>query len=143
MNEFNILLAEDNDDHAELVIRTIEDEGLKANVIRAIDGEEVFDYLYKRGKFKDTEVKNPNMILLDLRMPKLDGIEVLRILKTDSKLKVIPVIVLSSSYADKDVKNAYQLYANSYLVKPTVFEEFTQLLKDIGQYWLKQNKGVK
>jgi len=142
MKKFNILLAEDNEDHAELVIRTIEDLGVKADVIHAKDGEEVLDCLYRRGNFKNRCESIPNLILLDLRMPKLDGLEVLRILKEDASLKVIPVIVLSSSYADNDVEKAYRLYANSYLVKPTDFTDFTALLLNITEYWLKQNKGI-
>ncbi len=134
----SILLIEDNEDHAELVKRSFEDNAV-ANKIRHLrDGEEAYKFLFENRTIYD-EGNMPNLILLDLRLPKIDGMEILKQIKTEEKLKNIPVVILTSSHAEKDLIAAYSNYANSYLVKPLDFSKFTQLMKDLGFYWLGWN----
>ena len=136
----NILLVEDNEDHAELVQRSFEDNRVANRIYWVKDGEEALDYLFRRGIYADEASSPcPNLILLDLRLPKVDGIEVLKTIKTDSNLKIIPVVVLTSSESEKDICKVYDFHANSYLVKPIDFEKFTQLMQDLGFYWLGWN----
>ena len=135
-----ILLVEDNPAHAELVIRSLEDHKVPNEIYHAYDGEVALDFLFRRGPFQDaTENPRPHIILLDIRMPKMDGIQVLKEIKASSELKHIPVIILTTSEADSDVKRAYQNYANSYLVKPVDFDEFMKLMEELGFYWLNWN----
>lgn len=135
-----ILLVEDNDDHAELVARSFEDNQVANGIKRACDGEEALDYLFRRGQFKDPASSPvPNLILLDLRLPKVEGLEVLKEIKRTESLKFIPVVVLTSSAAEADVARAYSNYANSYVVKPLDFTKFIQLMKELGFYWLGWN----
>lgn len=136
----HILLVEDNEAHAELVIRGMRDQQVANRIHHVIDGEQALDYLFSRGAFADMK-KNPcpNLILLDLRLPKIDGLEVLKIIKTTPKLLRIPVVVLTSSDAESDIARSYDYHANSYVVKPLEFKKFTQLMKDLGFYWLGWN----
>jgi CheY-like chemotaxis protein len=136
-----ILHVEDDKDHADLVVRVLRSHRV-ANVMHLVDdGEEALDYLFRRGKFESPEQSpRPNVILLDLRLPKIDGLEVLRIIKTTEELLRIPVVVLTSSEAEKDVAQAYDFHANSYLVKPIGFDKFTEMMKHLGFYWLGWNK---
>ncbi|OPX66762.1 MAG: transcriptional regulatory protein YedW [Methanoregulaceae archaeon PtaB.Bin056] len=136
----HILLVEDNEAHAELVIRGMRDQQVANRIHHVIDGEQALDYLFGRGAFADMK-KNPcpNLILLDLRLPKIDGLEVLKIIKTTPKLLRIPVVVLTSSDAESDIARSYDYHANSYVVKPLEFKKFTQLMKDLGFYWLGWN----
>jgi two-component system, response regulator len=138
----SILLIEDNDDHAELIMRCFENHGL-ANTIRHIrDGEQALHYLFNEvGKEDPTENPMPGLILLDLRIPKIDGLEVLKRIKGSESFKQIPVVVLTSSENDKDIRAAYENYANSYMVKPVDFHKFVDLMKDLGFYWLAWNRG--
>ncbi|HOK40192.1 MAG TPA: response regulator [bacterium] len=139
-----ILLIEDDDDHAELVIRNFQKHRIANKVIRVADGEEAIDYLFHKNKYSDVEkYPLPNLILLDLRMPKIDGIEVLKIIKNSEELKEIPVVILTSSQCETDIRNAYRNYTNSYIVKPLDFEKFNQLIKDLGFYWLGWNCNIK
>ena len=135
-----VMLIEDNADHAELVIRTLEEHKIANKVRHFLDGQSALDYLFHRGEFSDpaTNVR-PHMILLDLRLPRVDGIDVLKAIKEDERLKSIPVVVLTTSEAEKDVAKAYYHHANSYLVKPVGFDEFKQLMDDLGFYWLSWN----
>jgi CheY-like chemotaxis protein len=136
-----ILLIEDNDDHAELVMRSFQDNMVANKIIRLADGEEALNYIFCKGKY--TIQKNdyiPNLILLDLRLPKIDGIEVLKQIKTSEKLRQIPVVILTSSQSEMDIAKSYTNYANSYLVKPLDFEKFTHLMRDLGLYWLCYNQ---
>jgi len=134
----SILLIEDNEAHAELVKRSFEDNAV-ANKIRHLkDGEEAYKFLFENQEIYE-EGNMPNLILLDLRLPKIDGMEILKKIKTEEKLKNIPVVILTSSHAEKDLIAAYSNYANSYLVKPLDFNKFTQLMKDLGFYWLGWN----
>ncbi len=134
----SILLIEDNEDHAELVVRSFEDNAVANKIKHLKDGEEAYKYLFENEDMNDPQ-KLPNLVLLDLRLPKIDGMEILKRIKTSEKLKNIPVVVLTSSHAEKDLVSAYSNYANSYLVKPLDFTKFTQLMKDLGFYWLGWN----
>jgi len=135
-----VMLIEDNIDHAELVIRTLEDHRIANKVRHFLDGQSALDYLFRRGEFSESsETQRPHIILLDLRLPRVDGIDVLRAIKEDQGLKTIPVVVLTTSEAEKDVARAYYNRANSYLVKPVGFEDFKKLMDDLGFYWLGWN----
>jgi len=135
-----VLLVEDNADHAELVIRTLEDHHIANKIRHFSDGQTALDYLLRRNGYDDPESSpRPHMILLDLRLPRVDGLEVLRIVKESEDLKTIPVIVLTTSEADKDMMRAYDHHVNSYLVKPVGFDDFNQLMNDLGFYWLGWN----
>ena len=135
-----ILLVEDNDDHAELVIRNMRSQRVANIINRVRDGEEALDYLFHRGKFSAQKANPwPNLILLDLRLPKVDGLEVLRTVKESELLKRIPVVILTSSEAESDIARSYDHHANSYVVKPLDFGIFTRLMQDLGFYWLGWN----
>lgn len=134
-----VMLVEDNVDHAELVIRTLEEHRIANRVRHFLDGQSALEYLFRRGEFSKTEVQLPHIILLDLRLPRVDGIDVLKTIKEDADLKTIPVVVLTTSEAEKDVAKAYYNHANSYLVKPVGFEDFKKLMDDLGFYWLGWN----
>ncbi len=130
-----ILLVEDDPKDVELTLSAFGEYNLANDVAVARDGVEALDYLFCRGAFADRPVENPVVILLDLKMPKLDGIQVLQQLKADKKLKLIPVVVLTSSRVSRDLKECYTLGANSYVVKPVRFSEFIEAVKQIGVYW--------
>lgn len=135
-----VMLVEDNADHAELVIRTLEDHRIANRIQHFSDGQSALDYLFRRDEYADPlSSPRPHVILLDLRLPRVDGLEVLRIVKEDDELKAIPVIVLTTSEAEKDVARAYDNHVNSYLVKPVGFEEFSKLMDDLGFFWLGWN----
>jgi CheY-like chemotaxis protein len=139
-----VLLVEDNADHAELVIRTMENHHIPTRIRHLMDGEVALDYLLRRKDFQSPESSpRPHMILLDLRLPRVDGLEVLRTIKEDETLKSIPVIILTTSEAQRDLNHAYSNYVNSYLVKPVGFEDFSNLMNDLGIYWLGWNKQVR
>jgi DNA-binding response OmpR family regulator len=104
-------------------------------VVVTRDGEEALDYLYCRGKYKDRSSDNPAVLLLDLKLPKVDGLEVLRQVKSDEKLKIIPVVVLTSSHEEKDMVASYKLGVNAYVVKPVDFHEFVNAIKELGVFW--------
>ena len=139
-----VMLVEDNVDHAELVIRTMEEHRITNKVRHFLDGQSALDYLFYRGEFSDPH-KNPrpHVILLDLRLPRVDGIDVLRAIKENEALKTIPVVVLTTSEAEKDVAKAYYNHANSYLVKPVGYEEFKELMHELCFYWLGHNRSPK
>ncbi|NLV25179.1 MAG: response regulator [Deltaproteobacteria bacterium] len=135
-----ILLVEDNSAHAELVIRSFESQRVANKIYHVWDGEEALDYLFRRGNYADAEKSpRPNVVLLDLRLPKIDGLEVLREIKNCEGLKRIPVVVLTTSQAEIDASRAYDCHANSYLIKPLDFELFTKLMEELGFYWLGWN----
>lgn len=135
-----VMLIEDNADHAELVIRTLEEHRIANKVRHFSDGQSALDYLFGRGEFSDPASNmRPHVILLDLRLPRVDGIDVLKAIKENDELKSIPVVVLTTSEAEKDVAKAYAHHANSYLVKPVGFDEFKSLMDDLGFYWLSWN----
>src|SRR6476646_8356984 len=114
---------------------TLEEYNLTNEVMVARDGEEALDYLYGRGKFASRAGQNPAVLLLDLKLPKIDGLEVLRQVKSDEKLKVIPVVVLTSSREEKDLVSSYKLGVNAYVVKPVDFHEFVNAIKELGVFW--------
>jgi CheY-like chemotaxis protein len=135
-----VMLIEDNLDHAELVLRTLEDHQIANKVRHFLDGQSALDYLYRRGEFSgSTATERPHVILLDLRLPRVDGMEVLKTIKEDPELKSIPVVVLTTSEAERDVAAAYYHHTNSYLVKPVGFEDFKKLMDELGFYWLGWN----
>ncbi|MEJ2657544.1 MAG: response regulator [Desulfobacterales bacterium] len=137
----DILLVEDEPAHAELTKRAIRKAG-NANRVRIVsDGEEAFDYLYHRGKYKDKmKYPLPGLILLDIKLPGIDGIEVLKKIKEDPLLKRIPVIMLTTSEREEDIARSYNHYANSYLTKPVGFKEFEEKIRQIEFYWMILNK---
>jgi len=136
----HILLVEDNEAHAELVIRSMRDQQVANKIHHVLDGEQALDYLFSRGKYASHEDSpRPNLILLDLRLPRVDGLEVLRTIKTAPDLLRIPVVILTSSDAETDIARSYDHHANSYVVKPLDFKTFTRLMKDLGFYWLGWN----
>jgi len=135
-----VLLVEDNAAHAELVIRSFEDHRIANKIYHVSDGEEALDYLLRRGAYTDSaKSPMPHMILLDLRLPRIDGLEVLKEIKSVKELEKIPTVIFTTSSAEVDVAKAYGYHANSYLVKPVNFEKFNQLMDDIGFYWLAWN----
>lgn len=139
-----VMLVEDNADHAELVIRTLEDHRIANRIIHFSDGQAALDYLLRKGSYKDTALSpRPHVILLDLRLPRVDGLEVLSVIKQQDETKSIPVIVLTTSEAERDVARAYDNYVNSYLVKPVGFEEFSKMMNDLGLYWLGWNTPLR
>lgn len=129
-----ILIVDDSPKDVELTISALAEKNLANDVIVAEDGEEALDYLYRRGKFVN-ENGYPAVILLDIKMPKMDGIDVLRHIRSDPKFKLIPVIMLTSSREEKDLAECYKLGANSYVVKPVDIVQFIDALKVLGQYW--------
>jgi DNA-binding response OmpR family regulator len=130
-----ILMVEDDPKDVELSMTALEDYNIANEVIVARDGEEALDYLLCRGKYKDRASDNPAVILLDLKLPKVDGLEVLREIKADAKLKMIPVVVLTSSREEKDLVTSYKLGVNAYVVKPVDFHEFVNAIKELGVFW--------
>jgi CheY-like chemotaxis protein len=141
MNEVEILLVEDNPADAELALRALKKNHLANNVTWVKDGEQALDFVFARGAFSQRKVENgPRVILLDLKLPKVDGMEVLRQVKRDSRTRVIPVVALTSSREEKDIVESYQLGVNSYIVKPVDFDKFIQAVRDLGLYWLLLNQ---
>ncbi|MGV3773537.1 MAG: response regulator [Verrucomicrobiales bacterium] len=130
-----ILLVDDSVHDRELAIEALNIEKLANEVIALKNGEEALDYLYYRNAFKDRPKDNPVVILLDLKMPKVDGLEVLRQLKGDPNLKTIPVVMMTSSREEQDLMTSYQCGANAYLVKPVKFQEFVEAVKTLGTFW--------
>jgi two-component system, response regulator len=138
-----ILLVEDNETDAELCIHALKEENLANDLIWLKDGAEALDFIYCRGMYSERNLgDNPNLILLDLRMPKVDGIEVLKELKGDERTNSIPVIVLTSSTESPDLKECYRLGANSFVSKPVEFDAFADTTAKIGMYWLLINRPL-
>ena len=136
-----ILLVEDNPDHTELILRSFQDYRVVNQIYHIPDGEAALDYLFRRGEYADPQKSpRPHVILLDLRLPKVDGMEVLKEIKAGEELRRIPVVILTTSEAERDIARAYDNHANSYLVKPIGFGKFTQLMDDLGFYWLCWNR---
>jgi len=136
----SILLVEDNSKDVELTLAVLAEHNLASEVVVARDGAEALDYLYRSGGFAKRPVGHPVVMLLDLKMPKVDGLEVLRKVKGDDQMKTIPVVVLTSSREDVDVRRAYDLGANSYLVKPVKFHDLAEMVKVLGLYWFILNE---
>lgn len=139
--QVEILLVEDNMDDAEMTIRALRKKNLSNRLTHLTDGEEALDFLFGRGKFKERDINlKPKLILLDLKMPKIDGMEVLEKVKSHSETKKIPVVVLTSSKEDPDLRKCYELGANSYIVKPVEFESFVNAVSELGLYWMLLNQ---
>jgi DNA-binding response OmpR family regulator len=130
-----ILMVEDDPKDVELSLTALEEYNLANEVVVARDGEEALDYLYCRGKFAARPDGNPAVLLLDLKLPKVNGLEVLQQIRSDEKLKMIPVVVLTSSHEEKDMVASYKLGVNAYVVKPVDFHEFVNAVKELGVFW--------
>ena len=135
-----ILLVDDSPRDTELALNALAQNNLANEVVALRDGAEALDYLHRRGPFADRTGEQPAVVLLDLKMPKLDGIEVLRQMKSDLQLKMIPVVVLTSSREEQDVVQSYQLGVNAYIVKPVGFREFAEAVKQLGVFWAVLNE---
>jgi DNA-binding response OmpR family regulator len=130
-----ILMVEDDSNDVDMTLTALEEYNLANEVVVTRDGEEALDYLYCRGKYEARSNDNPAVMLLDLKLPKVDGLEVLRQVKSDEKLKMIPVVVLTSSHEEKDMVASYKLGVNAYVVKPVDFHEFVNAIKELGVFW--------
>ena len=130
-----ILLAEDNVNDVELTLAALRENNLINPVVVARDGSEALDYLHQRNRYADRVTGNPGLFLLDLKMPKVDGIEVLRAVKSEPRFKTIPVVVLTSSREEQDLVHSYHLGVNAYVVKPVAFQDFVQAVKLLGGFW--------
>ncbi|PJJ84881.1 response regulator [Mucilaginibacter auburnensis] len=139
--EIELLLVEDNISDAELTIRSLKKVGLANTMLHVKDGAEALDYIFSKGEYVDrNSIKNPKLILLDIKMPKVDGIEVLRQIKNNEATRNIPVVIMTSSKEEQDIITSYSLGANSYIVKPVNFEGFCKAVADLGSYWLINNQ---
>jgi len=137
-----LLLVEDIDAHAEMVKRSFEQHKVSNEIFHVDDGQKALDYIFHKGDFNDAEkYPRPHCILLDLRLPKVDGLEVLRRIKSDESTRKTPVVILTTSSADKDIAQSYEYHANSYVVKPMDFPRFESLMEDLGYYWLAWNQN--
>lgn len=141
-NSVEVLLVEDNINDAELTIRELKKHHLANACYHAKDGEEALEFIFATGRFAGTRniSSSPKLVLLDIQMPKVNGLEVLEQIKGDERTKLTPVVMLTSSKEDPDIQKCYQLGANSYIVKPVNFERFTEAIKNIGFYWLLLNQ---
>jgi CheY-like chemotaxis protein len=135
-----ILIVEDDPRDVELTLTALEDYKLANEVVVCRDGQEALDYLHSRGKFSDRVNENPAVMLLDLKLPKVDGLEVLQRIKSDERLRLIPVVVLTSSHEEKDMIRSYKLGVNAYVVKPVDFHEFVNAVKELGAFWAVVNE---
>lgn len=138
-----ILLVEDSDADAELIIRALRKGGVVNRVMRLRDGVEALEFVFREGAFNQRQGGQPRLVLLDLKMPRLGGIDVLSRLKSDERTKMIPVVVLTSSAEEQDVVDSYRLGVNSYLVKPVDFTAFTSVITKAGLYWAVMNQTPK
>ena len=140
-NEVEILLVEDNPTDAELCIRALKKNNLANNLVWVKDGAEALDFLFATGTYSDRDVMcPPKVVLLDLRLPKVDGMEVLRKVKEDERTRSIPIVVLTSSKEERDVAESYKVGVNSYISKPVEFDAFARTVSDLGLYWLLVNR---
>jgi CheY-like chemotaxis protein len=140
MQRKRILLAEDNPNDIELTLAGLEEHHLANEVDVVHDGVEALDYLYTRGAFAERTSGNPLVILLDLKMPRVDGLEVLRQIKSDPAMRCIPVVVLTSSREEQDLVESYELGVNAYVVKPVAFDKFIEVVKHLGLFWVLINE---
>ena len=130
-----ILLAEDNPRDVELTLAALDEHHLANEVVIVNDGAEALDYVYRRGKYASRPDNNPVVVLLDLKMPKVDGLEVLKTMKGDPRLKAIPIVVLTSSREERDLVASYNLGVNAYVVKPVDFQQFVAAVRELGAFW--------
>ena len=141
MSEHVILLVEDNESDEELTLRALKKNNIGNRVVVTRDGASALDYLFGRGAYDGRDTKDlPQVVLLDLNLPKIGGLDVLRAIREDARTKLLPVVILTSSKEDRDVVNGYQLGANSYIVKPVDFTQFAEAVRQLGMYWLVLNQ---
>jgi len=144
MDVVEVLLVEDNPRDAELTIRGLKKHNLANQLFHVEDGAEALDFLFGRGKFEGLEIDHPpKVVLLDLKLPKVNGLEVLRAMKASERTRSIPVVIVTSSAEDPDIRTAYQLGVNSYVVKPVQFEALMEAMSKVGIYWLMVNHPMK
>lgn len=137
-----IILVEDSMEDANLVIRSLKKNNLSNNIIHLKDGAEALDFIFAKGIYADRKIEDkPKLILLDLKMPKVDGLQVLRAIKADEQTKTIPVVIMTSSREDKDLVESYKLGVNGYVVKPVAFDNFAKAVAELGMYWLMLNQS--
>jgi two-component system response regulator len=136
-----ILLVEDNPDHVALTIRALKKNNIANDVLVATDGAEALDMLFSRGKYEGITTEMPSVILLDLKLPKVDGLEVLQELRAHERTRLLPIVILTSSDEEQDVVRSYRFGANSYIRKPVDFMQFIEATKQLGLYWLVLNEG--
>ena len=139
--EVEILLVEDKLDDAELTVHVLRLNNLVNHIEVVRDGEEALDFLFCKGAFKERSFRPPRLVLLDLKLPKVDGLEVIRQIKADRRTKAVPVVVMTSSCEEKDMVESYRLGVNSYIPKPVDFEQFRETVKQLGLYWLLVNRA--
>lgn len=144
LNPVDILIVEDNPNDAELTVRALKKQNLANSLFVVEDGEEALDFIYCKGKFSERSPSYPlKVVFLDLKLPKVSGLEVLKIIKNNPETKKLPVVVVSSSKEDPDIKRAYELGVNSYVVKPVDFDDFVAAISNLGLYWLLVNESPK
>lgn len=136
----NILLVDDSENDVRLITSALKEAHFGNEIVVAEDGEEALDYLYKRGKFAETKGDDPVFILLDIKMPMMDGIEVLKIIRSDAAFNKVPIIMLTSSRDSRDLEECYNNGANSFVVKPVNINDFIGVVKELGQYWVVINE---
>lgn len=140
-SDVDILLVEDNHDEAELTIRSLRKIDSHSKLIHIDDGAEALDFIFARNKYSDRSVDHsPKMILLDLKLPKVNGLEILKQVKANAQTKKTPVILLTSSREERDIEDGYMSGANSYVVKPNSFESYTKAISELGHYWMQLNE---
>ncbi len=143
-NAVGILLVEDNPRDAELMIRALKKKNLASNLHHVEDGVEALDFLFARGKYAGRDMSDsPKVVILDLKLPRMNGLEVLNMIKNDERTRNIPVVMVTSSAEDPDVMTAYRLGANSYVIKPVRFDSFIEAISKLGMYWLKVNHPLR
>jgi two-component system response regulator len=144
IHDVDILLVEDNMDDAALVIRALKKNNLSNNLIHLTDGEQALDFLFRRGIYAERKAEDkPKVILLDLKMPKVDGLQVLKAIREAEDTRRIPVVVMTSSREEKDIINTYNLGVNAYVVKPVGFDNFSKAVAELGMFWLLVNESPK